>query len=319
MNEHKKINKLLVDFALGELSQEQANQVRAHLTECPECSSEIKRIEALLECTDNIRKSSPDERMCKSARQAILQAVERQKIKQLTSGPNIGLEYIRKTIMKNKITEIAAAAVVIAVVLIGVTLIDKSATSAYAFEQTIRAMRSVSSVRAYCTDWDGTKGEVLVQINPETGQEEYYYADIGNLLIVATPQKTFYYYKDKNLVRIRNEHVLAAEVRFSRLFEDLPDLIQRLNGKLEFKSEFDQVLQKQVIRIHAYIPAQKDFAGRVFIISVDPKTKLPINTDTIKGEPGQGVKSVDRFEYNVPIPQGLFDFEIPEGAEVIYE
>jgi anti-sigma-K factor RskA len=318
MNEHKKINQLLVDYVLGELSQEQASQVQQHMAECPQCSSEIKRLEALLECTDRISKSSVDEHTCESARQAVLQAVERQKIKP-TSGQVVSLEYIRKTIMKNKITEIAAAAVVIAVVLIGVTLIGKSATSAYAFEQTIRAMRSVSSVRAYCTDWDGTKGEVLVQINPETGQEEYYYADIGNLLIVATPQKTFYYYKDKNLVRIRNEHVLAAEVRFSRLFEDLPDLIQRLNGKLEFKSEFDQVLQKQVIRIHAYIPAQKDFAGRVFIISVDPKTKLPINTDTIKGEPGQGVKSVDRFEYNVPIPQGLFDFEIPEGAEVIYE
>ena len=55
-------------------------------------------------------------------------------------------------------------------------------------------MRSVGSVRAYCTDWDGSKGEVWVQIDPETGREEYYYSDIGNLLIVATPQKTFYYH-----------------------------------------------------------------------------------------------------------------------------
>src|SRR4030042_6589183 len=175
-------------------------------------------------------------------------------------------------------------------------------------------MRSVSSVRAYCTDWDGSKGEVWVQINPETGQEEYYYADQGNLLIVATPQKTYYYHKDKNLGRIRNEYVPAAEVRLSKLFEDLPDFIQRLNGKLDFKSVFDRDLQKQVIKIHVYIPARKDFAGREFIISVDPKTKLPINTETIQGAPGQGVKSVDRFEYNMTIPQGLFDFEIPAGA-----
>lgn len=226
---------------------------------------------------------------------------------------------IWRIIMNSKITKIAAAAVVTLAVVVGVTLIDKSTTPAYAIEQTIQAMRSVSSVRAYCTDWDGSKGEGWVQVNPETGQEEYYYADIGNLLTVGTPQKTYYYYKDKNLVRIRNEYVPAAEVRFSRLFEDLADLIQRLNGKLEFQSEFDQELKKQVIKIHAYIPARTDFAGREFIISVDPKTKLPINTETIQGAPGQGVKSVDGFEYNVPIPQGLFDFQIPEGAEVVYE
>jgi outer membrane lipoprotein-sorting protein len=224
-----------------------------------------------------------------------------------------------RIIMKSKITKITAAAVVIAAVLIGVTLIDKSTTPAYAIEQTIHAMRSVSSVRAFCTDWDGSKGQVWVSIDPETGQEEYYYGDIGNLIIVATPQKTFYYHKDKNLVRIRNEHVLAAEVRFSKLFEDLPDLIQRLNGKLDFKSEFNEDLQKKVIRVHGYIPAQKDFGEKEFIINVDPKTKLPINTETLKAAPGQGVKSVDRFEYNVEIPKGLFDFEIPEGAEVIYE
>jgi outer membrane lipoprotein-sorting protein len=221
--------------------------------------------------------------------------------------------------MNNKITKLATVAVVILAVVLGVTLIDRSATPAYAIEQTIQAMRSVSSVRAYCTDWDGSKGEVWVQINPETGQEEYHYSDQGNLLIIATPQKTFYYHKDKNLVRIRNEYIPAAEVRFSRLFEDLEDLIQRLNGNLDFQSEFDQELQVEVIRVHVYIPAQGDFGEKEVIINVDPKTKLPINMEAIKAAPGQGVKSVDRFEYNLPIPQGLFDFEIPEGSEVVYE
>ena len=231
-----------------------------------------------------------------------------------TEPPNIW-----RIIMNSRITKLATVAAVILAVILGASLLDRSATPAYALEQTIQAMRSVRSVCAYCTDWDGSKGETWVKIDPETGQEEYYYADIGNLLIVATPQKTFYYHKDKNLVRIRNGHVLAAEVRFSKLFEDLPDLINRLNGKLDFKSVFDQDLNKQVIRVHGYIPAQKDFGEKEFIVNVDPKTKLPINTETIKSAPGQGVKSVDLFEYNVEIPQGLFDFEVPEGAEVIYE
>ena len=226
---------------------------------------------------------------------------------------------IWRIIMNSKITKLATVAVVILAVVVGVTLIDRSATPAYAIEQTIQAMRSISSVHAYCTDWDGSKGESWMQINPETGQEEYHYSDQGNLLIVATPQKTYYYYKDKDLVRIRNEYVPAAEVRVSQLFEDLADFIQKYNGKLDFQSEFDPDLQNEVIRIHGYIPAQGDFGEKEFIISVDPKTKLPINIETIKAAPGQGVKSVDRIEYNVSIPQGLFDFEIPEGAEVVYE
>jgi len=226
---------------------------------------------------------------------------------------------IWRMIMNSKITKLATVAVVILAAVLGVSLLDRSAAPAYAIEQTIQAMRSVTSVRAYCTDWDGSKGEVLVQIDPKTGQEEYHYANIGNLLIVATPQKTYYYHKDKNLVRIRNEYVPTAEVRFSKLFKDLPDWIQSLNGKLDFKSEFDQALKKQVIRIHAYIPAQKDFGEKEFIADIDPETKLPINMVAIKAAPGQGLKSVDRIEYNVTIPEGSFDFQIPEGAKVVYE
>jgi len=226
---------------------------------------------------------------------------------------------IWRMIMSSKITKLTTVAVVILAVVLGVSLLDRSAAPAYSIEQTIQAMQSVTSVLAYCTDWDGSKGKVLVQIDPKTGQEEYHYADIGNLLIVATPQKTYYYHKDKNLVRVRNEYIPAAEVRFSKLFEDLPDLIQRLNGKLDFKSEFDQALKKQVIRIHAYIPAQKDFGEKEFITDIDPETKLPINMVAIKAAPGQGVKSVDRIEYNVTIPEGSFDFQMPEGAKVVYE
>lgn len=232
---------------------------------------------------------------------------------------NVEKTNIWRKIMENRVSKAATAAAVIVMVVLGVILVDRSATPTYAIVQTIQALRSVSSVRASCTDWDGSKGEVWAKIDLETGQEICYYADQGNLLIVATPERTYYYHKDKNLVRIRNEYVPAAEVRFSKLFEDLPDLIQRVNGRLEINSEFDEDLQNEVIMIWGYIPKREDFGEKEFVIRVDPETKLPINTDTITGERGQGVKSVDRFEYNVAIPKGLFDFEIPQGAEVVYE
>ena len=223
-------------------------------------------------------------------------------------------------IMKSRITKLAAAAVIIIAVLIGIHQLGGSVTTtAYAIEQTIEAMHSINSIHAYCTDWDDSQGETWVQIDPETGQEEYYYADQGNLLIVGTPQATYYYYKDKNLVRIRNEYVPASDVRVSRFFEDLVRWVQQYHGELWFYFQFDEDLQQEVIMVHGSIPTQGDMGEKEFIFRVDPQTKLPITLEMLKCGPGEGVKSVDHLEYNVPIPEGIFEFEIPDGAKVVYE
>ena len=206
-----------------------------------------------------------------------------------------------RIIMNSRITKLATVAAVILAVLVGVTLIDRSTKPAYAIEQTIEAMRSISSVRAYIDD-----GEVLFQINPETGQEECYRVDQEDVLTVATPEKTYKYDKDKNVVRISDEYVTGVEVRFSRFIEDMADWVKEHNGKMDHQLEFDQELQKEVIKVYVHIPAQGNSEGQD-TINVDPETKLPISFGSI------------RLEYNVPIPPGSFDFEIPEGAEVVYE
>ena len=226
---------------------------------------------------------------------------------------------IWSTIMTNKITKFAATAVILIAVGVSFTIMEKTTTTAYAIEQTIEAMRSINSIHAYCTDWDNSQGEAWVQIDPETGEEEYYYADQGDLLIVGTPEKTYYYYKQENLVRIRNEYVPASEVRFSRFFEDLASWVQQYNGKFRLYSEFDEDLQQEVIMVHGTIPTQGDIEEKEFIFRIDSQTKLPIDLKMLKCGVGEGVKSVDRLEYNIPIPEGMFEFEIPEGAKVIDE
>ncbi len=221
--------------------------------------------------------------------------------------------------MKSRITKLAAAAVIVVAVVLPVSFWDKSVSSAYAVEQTIEAMRSIRSIHAYCTDWDNSQGEAWVQIDPETGREQYYRADQGNLLIVGTPQATYYYYKDENRVRIRNEYAPASEVRFSRFFEDMVGWIQQYHGRISFDLQHDEELQKEIILVHGWIPTQGDIEEKEFIVRVDPQTKLPISLEALKCGPGEGVKSVDRIEYNVTIPEGTFDFQIPEGAQVVYE
>ena len=120
MNKHNKISKLLTASALGELPAEAQAEVRTHMAECHQCSSELKRLQRLLEYTGHIRELSPDDRMCESAKQAVFAAVEIDK-NQPSTGPNAGPERIWRTIMYSKTMKLAAAAVIAIVVLGGVT------------------------------------------------------------------------------------------------------------------------------------------------------------------------------------------------------
>ncbi len=224
---------------------------------------------------------------------------------------------IWRMIMNKPITKLAVAAAVLLIVASIVTILNYSVAPAYAIEQTIEAMRSIHSVHAYCTNWDNSPGEIWVQINPETGREEYYYADQGNFLIVGTPQATYYYYKDKNLVRIRSKYVPASEVRFSHFFEDLVNWVQQHHGELQFHFQFDEDLQQEVIRVHMCTLAQGNIGEKEYIFRIDPETKLPIDMEALKCDPDEGVKRIDSLEYNVTIPEGIFKFEIPEGAKIV--
>jgi outer membrane lipoprotein-sorting protein len=120
MNKHDKISKLLTASALGELSPEQQAEVKTHLAECQQCSSELKRLQRLLECTGHISELSPDARMCESAKQAVFAAVENEK-EQTSPRPNAGLEHIRRTIMYSRTMKYVAAVVIAIVALSGIS------------------------------------------------------------------------------------------------------------------------------------------------------------------------------------------------------
>ena len=248
----------------------------------------------------------------------IFEKIQRVQDQSQTTAPVSHRSNLGSHIMKSPVTKVAAAAVIVLGVLLSTRLWDSSVPSAYAVEQTFAAMRTIKSMHVYSTGWDGGKGETWIQINPETGHEEYYRAEEDNFLIVGTPQATYYYNKDKNLVRIRNKYMPASEVRFSRFFEDIVEWVRQHNGELSFHSEFDEDLGREVIVVWAAVPAQGDMCEKEGVIRVDSQTKLPISYEAFKGRPEEGTKSVDRIEYNVTLSEGLFEFEIPDGAEVVY-
>jgi hypothetical protein len=121
MEKHEEINELLVGFVLGELSEHEQSQVRAHIGKCPECSSELKRLKGLLACTNQMKGLSADDQLCETAKEAIFAAIRSE---QKQPSPSLGTNVAWRAIMKGRMAKLVAAAVIIMVAGIGIVMVS---------------------------------------------------------------------------------------------------------------------------------------------------------------------------------------------------
>jgi anti-sigma factor RsiW len=163
MNKHEQIDKLLAGYVLGELPQQQSSQVKSHLSECRQCNAEAKRLADLLECTEQMSELSADQQSFESAKKALFETIASEQMKEPTPRPAIGPTIVWRTIMKNRITKLAAAAAIILIAALAIPFGDHLARNAYALEETFEALAQVRTVHAFCTDWDGTKVETSIR------------------------------------------------------------------------------------------------------------------------------------------------------------
>lgn len=221
-----------------------------------------------------------------------------------------------RIIMNKPITKLATVAAVVVIIVFAVSLLEQSAKPAYAIEQTIEAMRDVVTVHFFARDWQDRKIETWIKVNPETGENDCHYLsepDLGQISI-STPEITYFYHPKENKVRIVEGQALRSDVRFGRYIEDVLDqIIEPEDGEVQIHKEDDPNTGKEVIVLWT---ESQTYEMEAFI---DPETKLPIRINFAKAIKGQIIKNVDEIYYNEPLPEGLFDFEIPEGAEVIRE
>lgn len=120
MNTHDQIRKMLVDFALGELSEQKSSEVGTHLAECPQCKTKLKELEAVLECAASMRELSADKQICESAKQMLLDAAADEQKKQPEPRPGSPLVFVWRTIMKSRMTKLSSAAVIIMAIIFGI-------------------------------------------------------------------------------------------------------------------------------------------------------------------------------------------------------
>jgi len=220
------------------------------------------------------------------------------------------LQFLRSTILRNEAIKIAAAAVIIIVICLGVVLLNQTVSSVYAIEETIKALQDVTTVHVIGTDWDGNRYEVWNKINPETGKSEWVCSDRTphGYKIASRPDGSCVWDENGNVVRYSNKQIASNDFLYSRVFEQIAEQMVQLNEneKITIQSEKDPIGDKSFIKIHVVTDMQD------YTIYVDSETKLPVRlyfdrADNMK----QIAKTVDEIYYNEPLPGGMFDFEVP--------
>ncbi len=233
------------------------------------------------------------------------------------SGQQPGEQKIWRIIMKSRITKLAAAVVIIIAVALATSLWDKSTPTAYAIEQSIEAMRKVTTVHLLGTMVDGGQLEVWIKVNPETGENDYIYLDCPQLEGLQLPNEAYFYDKKANVVKhLKGGNHLRFDVRFGRFIEDMFEVAKSINGKVDINYEYDIGRAKQVILLAIKLDES------TLECRIDPETNLPMSMNVkFNGppQPGQLGHSFDEIYYDLPLPEGIFEFEISEGAEVIEE
>jgi hypothetical protein len=220
------------------------------------------------------------------------------------------LQFMKGTILRNGATKIVTAAVIIIAISLGIVLFDKSVSSAYAIAQTIEALENVTTVHVIGTDWDGNRYEAWNKINPETGKSEWVCIDQTphGYKIASRPDGSCVWDENSDVVRYSNKPVASNDFRYSQVFEQIAEKMVELNEneKITIQTEKNSIYDKPLIVIHVVTNIQD------YRIYVDPESKLPVRlyfdrADNMK----QIAKTVDEIHYNEPLPEGMFDFEVP--------
>jgi len=349
MNQHEKIKRLLVDFALGETPQRRENEIRTHLAECPQCSSELKQIEALLECTGRIRELSTNAEMCESAKQAVLEAVESKEIRRPAAGPKLSLEHLWSTTMDIRIMKLAAAAAIAIVVLGGVTFWRRGdpengewwlGPAAAWGQQIIAELEKVEALvyrsqsvfvgRYGSTHVSGTWGRNYEAKDRSRNDRYYEHTDedtFGDSNPDSVLQHVTYKVPDgQDLIQydVSYEHQCYT-IRVIEGGAYQRDPMERLRFYVNLLDNADRILDTAVfedrecvgfeISANKYGDNPENWIDRIWF---DVQTKLPVRIERhgrpITDDLGKTFTLIqDQFEYYAQIPVDMFEPDIPDG------
>ena len=193
----------------------------------------------------------------------------------------------------NYIWKIAAAAAIIVALALSIVVIDKLTSQAYAFEETLEAVKNVQFIHIVSRDEAGqAKDERWIEIGPDGFQVRYRQDTPPNFFVVEDGQTVSVYYKDKSTIVLYD-----PKDRQYQWIGNLGEWLNELAGKggIVIEENVDYWGRK-AHRVRWLKLNQECY--------VDPETKLPIG---IGGS---------QISYETP-PEGTFDIVIGTGVVVV--
>ncbi len=195
-------------------------------------------------------------------------------------------------IIKAKLTKLAAAAVIIIAVTLGLTtILDKSATPAYAIEQTVEAFKNIRFMHVVNQNESGQLvDERWIEIGPDGIQARYRQYTPGHIFVVDDRKTVYAHYKDKDMVVLYDPD--------DHWYTWIHDLGQFFN---ELSSDKSSYTIEEYVEYNGRLTHHIRWLKLGYDAFIDPTSKLPIAM--------QGYE----ISYEEP-PEGTFEIpHIPEG------
>jgi len=236
---------------------------------------------------------------------------------------------IRKTIMRSKITKLAAAAAIIVVAVVSLTFLEKSVTPAYGLEQTIQANHTV---------------RYLHIINFKAGEDEpkefwLEFDEYGQMRNVRQHTPAWDSPSDGAKVAVWKENIAQVWLKKKNVLATIRDktvaarvlkLVEKCDPRLAVEHLYEQEQQgKVVIDVNepsdkaepiaitaTYLP-KSSTPNRRWVLFVDQATKLVIAIEIYQLKDGeyQYLGLLEFYDYNQPIEAEMFTLDkVPADA-----
>lgn len=250
--------------------------------------------------------------------------------KSKTSKPGIARPDIWRIIMQSKITKFATAAVFIAVAILSVNLLDKTATPAYAIEQTIQASHSVQylHIKTFMVSISDEPTECWVKFDP-AGQVEnmrinkpaWMDPGDGETVMVWKDNKLQLWVKKKNfLITVKDQETATQILSMVEQLDPKHAVANILQAQEDgdTKVEIEEPENKaEPIIITATFLMENNLPFQRVILFVDQATKLVNTIETYQLKDGEYIhfSTIGFYDYNMPIDRKMFTFDnIPDDV-----
>lgn len=229
---------------------------------------------------------------------------------------------IWSTIMKSQISKLALAAAVVLAVAISVTLLDKSASSAWAMEDTIKALEGYSAVymSAVFTDEDGSeKGcTCWAEVNTDGTKSDSFRLDLEDGQVKWGQGGSLYRYQPvDNTVYIQHGQQYSA----LPIWPDRNLLYKLKEMSKDWQVSYGKDASTGRDRVFLTCRLKVDSKPFSLWLEFDRETNLLVRCERWSNYDfeGQSDLVINEITYYRDVPDDTFDFEIPEGARVIEE